>query len=133
MATDGASHTIHLDADDDVYSYEFTVPSEIGAGDKSIDITISYAGGGIIDSSVTLYVIPATETGDGNDKTEKEDLDMMWLLVIALIAILGTALVAAVAIKRRQSGNEVVVVPTYQPVYYKEQPNYYKSQYYRNP
>lgn len=128
---DDASHGDE-DADNHVYSFMATVPSQTDVGEKSMAVTIIYSDEGSIESSITLYIIPQ-EGDEASDDGSSDDGQGQYLLLLLLLAISALAAVVSIvmALRKRRPKNEVVVVPLYQPGYHQDQTGYYQTGYYR--
>jgi hypothetical protein len=150
-----------LSAGDNIYSYETTISSTVTSGEKSLEITVTYREGEIIETFVELTVTEPPDGGDGSDgsgsgdgsdgsdggdgsdgsdgddgssapKDEREEIP--WIFVL-LIPILGIIIVSLVYIASRRGRTKNVKQaqpqPQYQTGYYQEPVGYDQTPQYR--
>jgi hypothetical protein len=109
---DDGSHG-DIETGDYIYSYTATISSNVLPGVKSLSISITYAQGMTIETTVRLSVTPQNpvEASDGMSSAEQEQM-FLWLLSIVSVVIVIVVLVAfALVIRRRRPGNAVEVYP----------------------
>jgi hypothetical protein len=124
-------------ANDDTYSLEATIPSDVDPGEKLLTVTVSYFGGGTIEDEVKVFVF-ASETSDPSEESESSSiLPILWILLLVGVVILVIVL-ASIGRRRKQPQTyEFTQIPAAQQVYqaevvfYPDQSTYYQQNYQR--
>jgi hypothetical protein len=105
---------------DSVYSFEATVPDDIIAGERIIDITITHTNGMTIETSIALFINSPT-TDESTELVLNNNEIIFWLSLIIVVALISTGVGALVMVnnrRRSRSSRDAVEVLPLDELYY---------------
>jgi hypothetical protein len=115
------------EADDDIYSFEAAIPSNVEPGEKTVTITVNYNEGETIESEVSVLVF-SSEVAEGDDG-DSEGIPVMFLFLFVILIIVIVGIVAAALSRGKRKRRQMTVTPPANPVFIQVQPVYYQDQY----
>jgi hypothetical protein len=114
------------EADDNIYSFEATIPSNVDPGERTLPITVTDTEGENVESEVTVLVF-SSEVVDGEEE-DSQDIPVMLLFLIVLVVIILVVAIGAALSRGKRKRQQKTMVPSAQPVFVQAQPIYYQDQ-----
>jgi hypothetical protein len=115
------------EADDNTYSFETTVTSNIDPGEKTLTITVTYDEGENIETEISVLVF-STEVTEGEDEGA-QSFPVIYLIMIVLVVVVLVVAVAAAMSRGKRKRQQMAQAPAAQPVFIQTQQVYYQDEY----